>query len=193
MKKDPSGNAVTHGCLCKKLRFLKDEDPADYDRLRLNWLRELEPQSPIAMELVQHIVDANWQMLRSQRRYDEYQSKLDDIDLDQWTADQHRNLAVFHRYRTADHNMFQKCVRLFHEHSAVADRNLRRVETLAEKVQKNALLPPESQDLKQNVRRMALTPFPVPSSREDGGCDCNYCLWWLAVDQFQERKRKRPE
>ncbi len=196
MKKDPTGNAVIHGCRCKKVRFLPDEDPADYERLRINWLCELEPKTPIEMELLDQILIANWQMLRSQRRYEDYQFKLAGIDADEWTPDQHRNVAVFHRYKTADHNTFQKSVRLFHDHRAVAYKTLRRVEALAEKVEKNAMLPPENQQIKQDVRIRALSPFPVPASREDGGCGCDYCLWCLAVDRIKDRvqeMRKNPE
>lgn len=189
-KRDPSDNAVKHGCCSKKIRFLKNEDPAEYDRTWVRWGERYNPADDAEFEMVRQLVDANWGMQRSARVFEEYEFELlnNHPDPATWTREQHNQLASLQRYATTATNKFNKALRLIEFMQKSEAQRFRRNEATVQAAFQDAALPPEHKEFKDQLREQVETPVSLPAKRNDGGCICYPCLTLWGIDQL----RKRP-
>jgi hypothetical protein len=179
-----SRNSLKHGCRSQNV-LVPGESHEDYEQLWKTWLSRYTPTSPADLELIRLTVDAAWRMQRSERAYQEVEaSLLATATADKWTDDQLRRLLLMQRYKTADANAFHKCVRLLEtirkndlQYRAMSQRHATYLfEEAAQGVDYIAA--------KATLARTVMGPRPLPTTREDGGCECTPCLleWGLLLN-----------
>ncbi|MGC2658294.1 MAG: hypothetical protein WA324_10100 [Bryobacteraceae bacterium] len=104
-----SQNATKHGCRSKTL-ILRHEDPAEYEALHKNWSDHYQPEDHAAVTLVGQLIDNHWFLLRATKRMEQIDSGMPE-DPFEWTADHHKMINMFTRYKTAAERAFHKSLR----------------------------------------------------------------------------------
>ncbi len=104
-----SQNAIRHGCTSKQL-LLPNEDAAEWEALRGAWMADYEPDSDTFQGLVERAAEADWMLRRATNRYNEAEQFLYDEKQSPlfWSAEQHRLLELFARYRTTAERSFHR-------------------------------------------------------------------------------------
>jgi hypothetical protein len=103
-KAKSSQNSWKHGCRSEKT-VLPDEDPAEFEATVQRWFTQYEPDTPLAISLVEKLARAEWQLKRTQNRLDEAEWPLPG-NAHCWTEDQHKQYANFSRYHTTAERSF---------------------------------------------------------------------------------------
>jgi hypothetical protein len=111
-KKTSSQNSFKHGCRALS-KILPGESPDEYNQLWDNWLIQYEPESPVDLELLANVVDAQWRLWRSERALCDVERALLTLgqDASAWSPEQMKQLHLMLRYKTTAENSFQRSLR----------------------------------------------------------------------------------
>jgi hypothetical protein len=141
-KQISSLNSVRHGC-CSETLILPGEDMADYQELETSWYRAfgINPESlkdETESGLISKLVLSDWLARRATRQYVQVQAKIlaAQPDPTEWTEEQHKTLARFLRYRTANDNAFEKHRRTLEDFRKSRANDIVRCQTIREKEEK---------------------------------------------------------
>ena len=99
-------NALKHGCTSNQ-KIIKGETEEEWNELRQAWLDDYQPDSSTMLSLVLQAFDAEWQLRRGVRRYDESEQTMPENVRD-WSDDDHKRLDRFTRYRTTAERSFYR-------------------------------------------------------------------------------------
>ncbi len=103
---DPSLNALKHGCTSKQ-KLMQGESEQEWNELRQAWLDDYKPDSSTMLSLVLQAFDAEWQLRRGVRRYDEAEQTMPE-HVWEWSDSDHKRLERFTRYRTTAERSFHR-------------------------------------------------------------------------------------
>ncbi len=106
MPTDPSLNALKHGCTSKQ-KLVHGESEQEWNELRQAWLDDYKPDSSTMLSLVLQAFDAEWQLRRGVRRYDEAEQTMPEHVME-WSDSDHKRLERFTRYRTTAERSFHR-------------------------------------------------------------------------------------
>jgi hypothetical protein len=186
-KQTSSQNAVKHSC-CSSKRLVAGESAEDHERFWKMWIDRYHPSSDHDLFLIRTTVDAAWRMQHSERALANCEAKLyqQQPDSSLWTAEQHKQLQMFHRYKTADSNAFHKALRLIDSLRKSDKQDALLNDKIASKVIENLCQPKPLQELKRKANRLVDKPVTLPTNRDDGGCTCPPCLAEWGIAQYEK-------
>jgi len=95
---------------CSEFRLLKDESREEYEALCRVWLEEYDDGTAVCRELVEQLANDHWLMKRADQRVQQVEEAIEEsgIDAADWTEEQHRRLALMHRYRNTAKRDFER-------------------------------------------------------------------------------------
>ena len=163
-----SENAITHGCRSEKL-ILRHEDPAKFEALRDAWFRHYQPESEIAIALVEETVRAHWFLKRAQKHLEDIEWELP-VNAYHWTEEHERLFRNFTRYKNSYERSF---FRFFKELEAHLNRNT----PAAEMKQRALVMAAQFQKQSSTEKEQSASdssnpapPEPAPCSDQTGEC-----------------------
>lgn len=185
-KQDPSLNSTKHGCRCSYVRLLPGETMDDYNQIAQTWLTKFLPSDDAQLALVEMLVDAAWQVRRSQRNFENVQFSFFQQNPDQatWTTEQLHRLTLAKRYKTADINTFNRALKAVEDMKKNDHAREMRLEQWLKCIVHEAELCDSDRKFNNKTRDLLRTRPDFPKVRHDGGCPCTLCLYKLGVDQF---------
>ncbi|HEX4809227.1 MAG TPA: hypothetical protein VH325_09870 [Bryobacteraceae bacterium] len=101
-------NEVKHGCRSQQ-QLLPHEDPNEWIKLRDVYMAEYDPQTPFLLELMEEAVREHWFFKRNKINLHLVQIDLPE-DVRDWTSENHHQIALFMRYRTAAERSFNRAL-----------------------------------------------------------------------------------
>lgn len=188
-KKDPSDNAVKHGCRSRKMRFVAGEDPEDFTRMQQRWIERFEPSDDAELEIVNQLIFANWLQQRAAREFEDLQFQLSEryeSALD-WAPEHASRFALLLRYKTSEQNGFHKALRAAEAMQKSEAHRIRHTEQIVKAICAEAALPEDHKQFKQQVRKHVEAPPALRVDRNDGGCTCPWCLRDWGIRQSKEK------
>ncbi len=124
--KSPEGKAVSsqnglkHGC-CSEKTILRHEDPAEFEFTVNWWFEHYQPESNVAVTLVQETARAHWFFKRNAKRLEEVEWNLPSISYC-WTEDNHKEFNNFTRYKTTTERAFYRAFKELEAYYGRLDR-----------------------------------------------------------------------
>jgi hypothetical protein len=118
-----SMNRLTHGCRSEQV-ILRHEDPAEYAAVIEGWFQQYDPQNPAERLLVDQTANAQWFLMRSQRRFDEVDYEKN-MHFRHWTESQHHEYALALRYKTSAERTFLRWFKELESYYARVQRKQR--------------------------------------------------------------------
>lgn len=191
-KRASSRNAVKHNC-CSKNVLLTGESKAEFDEQYQMWLDRFSPGTGVEFLLVEQVAIDYWRFKRSEACLHKIEDQFHSAqpDRDQWTGEQIKKLDTFRRYKTADYNQFQKSKRAIEQLRKDDWHETNQRASQTERAYENQHLPEERREFKQIIRTAVSAPPPLPTVREDGGCECPSCLTKWGVQELKLSQERR--
>lgn len=134
-KANSSLNRLSHGCRSEQI-LIPGEDPAEFEFTMNHWFEAYNPQDSIAQNLVEEVGKAHWFLKRNEKRLHQIESSLP-LNACDWTAEHHKSLTNFTRYKTTAERAFFRWYKALETHynrefhrNELADRALARAAEL---------------------------------------------------------------
>jgi hypothetical protein len=199
-KKDPSQNALKHGCRSTTIRFIAGESKAEFDALSQAWIDQYHPTSRAEFEMIRLIIDANWRMRRTERAFSDYEASLFAAESNPalWTDDQARRLQLMQRYKTTETNNFHKARREFESMFKTELQRRKMLENYLDRRIKIAALPKEERDYRNAVIRAVgdspkVPQRPANDALNTDSCDCPLCDRAWGIEQMALNKNTQED
>ncbi len=88
---------------------MPEEDPAEFEALRQDWLGDFQPAAPTALELVEQTAQAHWLYLRVLKQWDGWEERMG-LDPLAWNEEDCKMRERLGRYKTTAERSFQRAL-----------------------------------------------------------------------------------
>ncbi len=88
---------------------MPEENPAEFEALRQDWLGDFQPAAPTALELVEQTAQAHWLYLRVLKQWDGWEERMG-LDPLAWKEEDCKMRERLGRYKTTAERSFQRAL-----------------------------------------------------------------------------------